>query len=132
MFCSNYHIGNDMVSSKKDIFVLVNWLCSVVVLFTLPHLFSQDQQDPLVGGQCAMMLQGSTPNTTHGAAAAAACSGKDHNFGSLLGFTSVSYLVGYFGVLLAMKEQDRRSRNMKQETGESCFHLPCLLLACYI
>lgn len=45
------------------------------------------------------------------------CGRKDNNFGSLLGFTSVSYLVGYFGLLLAMKDQDRRARSLNS-TGE--------------
>lgn len=113
MFCSNYHIGNSMVGSKKDMFVLINWFCSVVVLFTLPHLLTLTPSDSPTGEVCSQAEI--TTNMSAGATADAVCLGKnstDNSFGSLLGFTSVSYLVGYFGVLLAMKEQDRRSKQM--------------------
>ena len=115
MFCSNYHIGNDMLSSKKDMFVLINWVCSVVVLFTLPHLFSQPFA--ATGNEECVMAEGA--NATDDALT---CGRKDNNFGSLLGFTSVSYLVGYFGLLLAMKDQDRRARSLNS-TGE--FNVLC-------
>lgn len=128
MFCSNHHIGNNMVSSKKDMFVLINWLCSLVVLFTLPHLLAQ-HDSPLGEGETC--TADATANTSTAAATSGACLGKDdsnHNsFGSLLGFTSVSYLVGYFGILLAMKEQDRRSKHM-HDTGTLLASHPSLSL----
>mmetsp|Transcript_14556 Transcript_14556/g.27246 ORF Transcript_14556/g.27246 Transcript_14556/m.27246 type:complete len:692 (+) Transcript_14556:84-2159(+) len=106
MFCSNYHIGNDMLSSKKDMFVLINWVCSIVVLFTLPYLFSHSASS-LSSEECVMAE--ASGNATDGSSI---CAEKDNSFGVLLGFTSVSYLVGYFGLLLAMKDQDRRSRQL--------------------
>ena len=112
MFCSNYHIGNDMVSSKKDMFVLINWLCSIVVLFTLPYLFSKH----LNGGTCtATEVNG---NGTNGMEAV--CEEKVNSFGTLLGFSSVSYLVGYFGILLAMKDRDKRGLHVP-DTGKTLF-----------
>lgn len=96
-----------MLSSKKDMFVLINWVCSVVVLFTLPHLFSQ----PLASTGYEECVLAEVANATDGAFI---CAGKDNNFGSLLGFTSVNYLVGYFGLLLTMKDQDRRARSRRR------------------
>lgn len=99
MFCSNHHIGNDMLSSKKDKFVLINWGCSVVVLFTLPYLFTSPDAT-LRNAECAA---DGFANSTEGITI---CVGNDNNFSSLLGFTSVSYLVGYFGLLMAMNDQE--------------------------
>lgn len=100
-----------MVSSKKDMFVLINWLCSVVALFTLPHLFSQPNHDFPLAEECSAMSD-ATGNMSFGNVACVENNSSNNHFGSLLGFASVSYLVGYFGILLSMKEQDRRSKKM--------------------
>lgn len=90
MFTGDRAMGGPLnaLHSKSDLFVLINWLCSVVVLFTLPYL----------------MTKSDTPVESVSPSLKAAI---------IFGFSSISYLMGYFGILLEMKRQDARKNKEK-------------------
>lgn len=81
-----------MLNSKSDMFVLVNWLCSVIVMFTLPYVMSTSSRVtyPDSNGQVL------TPSL---------------KAAIIFGFSSISYLMGYFGILLEMKRQDAKKKH---------------------
>jgi nitrite reductase/ring-hydroxylating ferredoxin subunit len=91
MFVGNSQLGK-LLTSKRDFYVMMNWLCSFIVMFTLPSVMSNYKiSDPAV-----TELSSLQPAT---------------KAGIVLGFSSISYLMGYFGLLLELKRQDAKSKN---------------------
>ena len=80
-----------MLSSKSDMFVFVNWFCSVIVLFTLPYVMSSTS---------LITTETSTQHVISPSLKSAI----------IFGFSSISYLMGYFGILLELKRQDAKRK----------------------
>jgi nitrite reductase/ring-hydroxylating ferredoxin subunit len=101
MFVSNSSLGK-LLTSKQDVYVMMNWICSFIVMFTLPSVMSNykvSSDDPLVSSDSyeTANLPALQPAT---------------KAGIVLGFSAISYLMGYFGLLLELKHQDQRSKNV--------------------
>jgi nitrite reductase/ring-hydroxylating ferredoxin subunit len=102
MFVSNSSLGK-LLTSKQDVYVMMNWICSFIVMFTLPSVMSSykasidDVQNSSDSFDAATNLPALQPAT---------------KAGIVLGFSAISYLMGYFGLLLELKHQDHKSKNV--------------------
>jgi hypothetical protein len=91
MFVGENVLGSTF-SSKRDIYVMLNWACSFIVMFTLPSVMSGTNKSLAAVPEPGQLL----PST---------------KAAIILGFSSISYLMGYFGILLELKKEDSKAKN---------------------
>lgn len=112
MFVADTTLGK-LLLSKHDLYVMMNWICSFIVMFTLPYvMYSKDTTTTTTINNNINTMTTNNDNLSN-------ISINQNEFqpatkaAIVLGFSSISYLMAYFGMLLELKNQDAKTKNIK-------------------